>query len=61
MGRKVLVIFLLVCFLFNLSISREIIVEDKGDYIFLKNVSETKIKHKIENIKSIKESAINTL
>ncbi|HIE59673.1 MAG TPA: hypothetical protein EYP82_07080 [Hydrogenothermaceae bacterium] len=46
MGRKFLVIYLLICFLFSLSISKEILIENKGNYILLKNIPETKSNHK---------------
>lgn len=46
MGRKILVFFLIICFSYNLSISKEILIENKGNYILLKNVPETNLNYK---------------
>jgi len=46
MRRKILIFLLIICFSYNLSTSREILVENKGNYILLKNVHKTKLNHK---------------
>ncbi len=46
MGRKFLSFFISIYICFGFSLSKELIIEDKGSYIFIKNLPETKVPNK---------------